>query len=188
METIEQTTESTSKIITRDIKRDLPCRLSDPQLVEVATDLAKVEVELNDVTDQFGDVKRDWNKRIEDIEKRKEHFSAQLLTRSRKSVVICHERVDAITRMVEVVREDTGEVVDRRVANLFEASKVLPATTHIGGDDIAAPGDDDAKDEELEAAQAESTAAQRAANVEENDEGDVVPPEGEPKKKGGRRK
>lgn len=188
METTEQTTTTeTHKIITRDIKRDLPCRLTDTQLVEVATDHAKLEAEIGDVTDQFGDVKREWNKRIEDLEKRKEHLGGCLITRSRKSVVICHERVDAITRMVEVVREDTGEVVDRRVANLFEASKVLPETKHIGGDEIAAPGDDAAVDADLEAAQAESAAAQKAVGVEENEDGDVVPPEGEPKKKGRRK-
>lgn len=166
----------TSKIIARNIKRELPSRLTDVQLLEVATNKADLEAELEETQDQFADNKREWSKRLEDIEKRIDHLGGEIRSRSRKSVVICHDRVDAITRMVETVREDTGEIVDRRVANLFEASQVMPQTQHTKGDAIAAPGDED--DEGVDTSLADAAAeTQRAAGIEENDEGDVVVPD-----------
>lgn len=167
---------SQHKIIARNIKRELPSKLTDAQLLEVATHKADLEAELEEMHDQFADTKRDWSKRLEDVEKRIEHLGGEIRSRSRKSVVICHDRVDSITRMVETVREDTNEIVDRRVANLFEASHVMPKTEHTKGDAIAAPGDedDDAADESLADAAAET---QRAAGIEENEDGDVVVPD-----------
>jgi hypothetical protein len=177
----EETTEATDntpppsphKITARNIKRELPCKLTDAQLLEVATVKADLEAELDELQDQFADVKRDWGKRLEETEKRIDHLGGELRARARKSVVICHDRIDAVTRMVETIREDTGEVVDRRVANLFEAGQVLPQTQHTKGDEIAAPGDedDDSVDDSLAAAAAD---AQRAAGIEETEDGDVV--------------
>lgn len=166
------------KIIATDIKRELPCKLDEQQLLEVAIDKAKAEAELDEIKDDFRDVKEQWNERIEEVEKRISQMGAELRTRERKRVVLCHERVVAETRMVEVVREDTLEVVDRRPANLFEAGKVLPQTKHLDKDDQH-PDDPPDVDDALAAAAAET---QRAANVEETEDGDVVPPEGDGKR------
>lgn len=173
-----------AKILTKNIRRELMTPLSDEHLLEVATVKADLEAELEELEEQFADTKRDWGKRIDECEKRISHLGGEIRARARKSVVICHERVDPITRMVETVREDTGIVVDRRVANLFEAAQVLPPTESTKGDKVDAPGDedDDAADASLEDAQREAAAAKRDTNVEENEDGDVVPPESEPKK------
>lgn len=191
METENQNTQTEAattahhKIIARDIKRELPCNLTQEEMLDIAIDKAKAEGELEQVRDEFRDVKDQWNERIEEAEKRIAQMGVEIRTRQRKRVVLCHERVVAETRMVEVVREDTNEVVDRRAANLFEAGKVLPQTKHLdvhAGDE---PADGDV-DSALAAAAAET---QRAANVEETEDGDVVPPEGDGKRaKKGKRK
>lgn len=186
--TNETETENTApppaqhKIIAKNIKRELPCKLTDAQLLDVATTKADLEAERDELEEQFADVKRDWSKRIDEAEKRIDHLGTEIRARARKSVVICHDRVDRITRMVETVREDTGEVVDRRVANLFEAGQILPQTEHSKGDNIAAPGDEDPNDhadDDLARAAAESQAA--SGNVETED-GDVIPAEGDGKR------
>ena len=182
METQQQTNNEQHKVTATDIKRELPCKLTDSDLLEVAIDKAKAEGELDQIQDEFADVKRDWGKRIEECEKRIAQMGSELRLRERKRVVICHERVVLATRMVEVVREDTFEVVDRRAANLFEAGKVLPQTKRI--DDKSAE-DPPEVDDALAAAAAETM---KAAGVEETEDGDVVPPEGDGKKTKNKRK
>ena len=184
METQQQPTSNEQhKITATDIKRELPCKLTDTDLLEIAIDKAKAEGELDQIQDQFADVKREWGKRIEESEKRIAAMGSELRTRERKRVVICHERVVIATRMVEVVREDTYEVVDRRAANLFEAGKALPPTKHLD-EKPEAPSKE--VDEALAAAQAETRDAaqnQKATNVEETEDGDVTVPEGDGKRK-----
>jgi hypothetical protein len=171
------------KIIATDIKRELPCKLTDAELLELAIAKTKTEAELDELRDEFRDVKSTWSDRIDDVEKRIAHMGSELRAGERKAVVICHERIDLATRMVEVVREDTLDVVDRRAANLFEAGKVLPHAKRL---DDSPPGEEPpGVDDALAAAAAEgrdAAATQKSVNVEENDEGDVVPPEGDGKR------
>jgi hypothetical protein len=171
------------KVIAEGIKRELPVRLTNDELLDVAFSKARLEDERDQLEDQFADVKRQWTERIAGIEKHIDAMGLELRTRERKQVVICHERVVAATRMVEVVREDTNEVVDRRAANLFEVGKVLPPAKR---DEANATAEDPPDVDDALAAAAEET--MKAANVEENDEGDVtVPDTAAPKKKRGRK-
>jgi hypothetical protein len=172
---VETQTNEQHKITATDIKRELPCKLTDSDMLEIAIDKAKAEAELDEMEDEFADTKRDWGKRIEEVEKRVAAMGSELRTRERKRVVICHERVVLETRMVEVVREDTMEVVDRRAANLFEAGKVLPMTKRL---EDAPPVDPPDVDAALAAAHAETM---KAAGAEEVD-GDVTVPAGDGKK------
>lgn len=147
-------------IVKRDIMRELPCKLTDEQLLEVAINKAEAEAALEELESDFKDVKEEWSVRIAQSEKRIAEMGAELRTKEQKRVIKCYERFVAGT--IEVVRSDTKEVVERRAANLSEAQRALPAT--------------DAK--------ADAAKVQRDNGVAENDEGDVVPPEGDGKRNG----
>jgi hypothetical protein len=174
------------KVIAHDIKRELPVKLTNDQLLEVAFSKARLEDERDQLQDQFADVKREWGERIAGVEKHIDAMGVELRTRERRQVVLCHERVVAATRMVEVVREDTDEVVERRAANLFEVGKVLPPAKREETD--ATAEDPPEVDDALAAAANETLKAAAAANVEETEDGDVtVPDTAAPKKKRGRK-
>jgi hypothetical protein len=174
------------KVIAQGIKRELPCRLTNDELLEIALSKARLEDERDQLQDQFADVKREWGERIAAIEKHINAMGLELRTRERRQVVLCHERVVAATRMVELVREDTNEIVERRAANLFEVGKILPLAKRNVTDAIAE--DPPEVDEALKAAAEETMRAAAAANVEETDDGDVtVPDTAAPKKKRGRK-
>lgn len=192
MENTETTANTVEKkIITKNIQRELSCKLTDAQLLEKATKKADLEAELESIEEQFSDVKGDWNKRIADQEKRIHALGTEIRERASRMPVTCHERFDSERKVIEIVREDTNEVVDTRYPNLFEANQHGPKVEHVAGDEVAAPGDDASEDDALEAAQAEANAAaqnQQDQGIEENEDGDVVPTdEAAPKKKRGKK-
>lgn len=163
-------------VIRAGIKRELPVRLGDRELLEIAIAKASAEAELDEHNANLADMKREQAKIGEDIEKRIATMGAELRQRQQRRVVICYERWNA--GLVEVVRQDLDprnpeSVVERRAANLAEAQRAIP-------DPEAARPDDDV----LTAA----AKMQRDAGVAENEDGDIVAPDGDGRKRGGRRK
>jgi hypothetical protein len=173
---IDTTTPPT--ITRRDIKRELPCKLTNEELLEVATAKAEAELQLEELEAEFANVRGDWKGKLEDQAKAIGKLGAELRSKSRIRVVICHEQVPADSLDVEVVRDDTSEVLERRAATLFEVRKVRPDSTTLPENFT---GDDSAADAALAAAAAETMAA---AGVEEDEDGDVVAPAGDGKRKG----
>jgi hypothetical protein len=168
--------ETVGDVIRDGIKLELPVRLTDAERLAIAEAKAEAESKLDDHRANLADIKREWGKREEEIEKRIAVMGAELRTREQKRVVVCYERWKA--GQVEVVRRDldprdTASVVERRAANLAEAQRVMPDAEPVAGGDVLA-----------QAAQ-----MQRDAGVAENDEGDVVPiAEGDKKRRGGKGK
>jgi NifB/MoaA-like Fe-S oxidoreductase len=160
---------TTEDIVKRGIKRELPCKLTDQEELEIARRKASAEAELEEVQADFDDAKNEWKSRLEEVEKRIALMGAELRTGEQKRVIDCYERFVAGT--IETVRTDNGMVIDRRAASLADTQRALPTV-----------GRDEAREEQEQAADAAKT--QRDANVEEDDEGDVVAPAGEPKKNG----
>lgn len=168
------TVAPTEDIIKRDIMRELPCKLDGEALLDIAIAKSEAEAKLEELQSDFSDAKDEWKARLEEVEKRIAVMGAELRLKEQKRVISCYERF--VSGTVEVVRADTKEVVERRAANLFEASRSSTRSK---------------SDEEAESAKASADAAktQRDANVEEDDEGDVVAPEGDGKRNGkGKRK
>lgn len=163
------------RITRKKIMLELPCPISDHELLNIARDKARHELELDEIAADFADVKRDWNGRVEAKEKHIAQLGAVIRTGEQKRPIACFERyVDDGEHKgkVETVRSDTQEVVERRVADLLEARNATP--------DAEPPGDEDVL--------AQAARMQRAAGVEENEDGDVVVPEERaPKKKRGKK-
>lgn len=158
-------------VVKRGIKRELPCKLTDQQELDIARRKAQAEAELEELQDDFNDVKEEWKTRLDEVEKRIAVMGAELRSGEQKRVIDCYERF--VNGTIETVRSDNGMVIDRRAASLADTQRALPGTVK---DEAAAQAADAAK-------------AQRDSNVEEDEEGDVVAPAGDGKKNGkGKRK
>ncbi|HWU85761.1 MAG TPA: hypothetical protein VN253_00695 [Kofleriaceae bacterium] len=136
------------------IQRELPVKLDDEQLLLVAMNKAMLEDELDQLEQDFGDAKEDWKKRIEDKEAEIALRRKELKDKARRSLVDCYERWRG--NVIEVVRSDTGEVVDSRAATLKDTQQTIP-----GAGDVAA----------------DAARTQAGAGVAESPDGDVVPPD-----------
>lgn len=141
----------------RGIERELPCQLTNQQLLEIAISKSNLEAYLDELGAKFEDAKREWQTQIKEVEKRISTMSAEIRTREQRRVIECYERWrDGAT--LELVRTDTGEVVDVRVATLKDKQGELPATDAPPTSDVqtgfpeddeddAGDGADDAPDE-----------------------------------------
>lgn len=165
-------------IVKRGIKRELPCKLTDHEELEIARRKATAEAELEELLEDFKDAKDEWGTRIDEVEKRIAIMGAELRTGEQKRVIECYERFKAGT--IEVVRTDNGMVIDRRAASLGDTQRALPK---VADEPTPATSDD-----EGEAQAADAARTQRDAGVEEDDDGDVVAPAGDGKKNGKRSK
>lgn len=158
---------ATQEIHRTGLQRELPCKLKQHEWLEIAVKKSRLEDELEEVKEQFDQVKEQWKKRITEIEDRIAVHRVELRTGEQKRVVECFERWKG--QVIEIVRDDTGEVIDSRTASLRDTQQQIPGT------------------EEDEAAQADAAATQRSAGVAEDEDGDVIPIEsngsGRPKKK-----
>lgn len=145
----------TEDIHRRGIERELPCKLSNSQLLEIAISKANLEAHLEELEAKFEDVKREWTTQMKDVEKRISTMSGELRTREQRRVIECYERWrDGAT--LEIVRTDTGEVIDVRVATLRDKQPNLPATDDepAAAADVQTgfPEDDDEDDDDGDAA------------------------------------
>lgn len=133
------------------IERELPCKLTNEQLLETAISKANAEAHRDELEAKLEDLKREKTTEIKEVEKRIDAMGAELRTRERKQLVECYERWrDGAT--LEIVRSDTREVIDVRVATARDKQQPLPsgdepadaaAQTGFPEDD-----EDDADDEE----------------------------------------
>lgn len=148
----------TEEIHRTDIKRELPCRLSPDEMLDIAIRKSKLEAQLEEKEEEFAENKREWTKALEEIESRIGVMRSELRTGEQRRVVNCHERWRG--QLIEIVRDDTGEVVDTRASTLRDTQQSIPGTGEDG-------------DEQ----QADAARTQRDAGVAEDEDGDVVPPE-----------
>lgn len=173
---------ATASTALKTILLELPVALSEREEVETARAKAKLEQQLAAQRDKFGAVKREWTEEFKEIEIRIQVLGDNLLTgRQLRPVEVVEQYVKEGEHAgkVEQIRTDTGEVVDRRMADLFEARSSDPkykSKPRAKGDAADAPANDDTGEVPKDLL-AEAEKAQRDAGVEEDDEGNVVVPE-----------
>jgi hypothetical protein len=138
--------------------------LEELEIAALARQAALEDKVLEDLEDKFADVKADWRDKIERQEKKRDEQRKDIARGKQTRVTYC-DQVFAAGQIISVSR-DSGEVVHVRPASPGEAQKALPADN--GG------------------LLADAARAQKESNVEEDEEGDVVPPDGsdQPKKRG----
>lgn len=146
--------------IHREFERELPVKLQGKELLEVAISKANAEAELEQEEAKFEDVKREWGTKLKNIEKRISTMGTELRTREQRRPVPCFERWrDAGT--LEIVRTDTGEVIDVRVATMKDKQPNLPETSEspaVGEVQTGFPEDGEEEDAGEEASEDEKPA------------------------------
>lgn len=148
------TQTQTEDIVKDNITRELACELDDRDVLTIARAKAKAEAELEELQEEIDDERTVQKARLEAVEKRIEIMGAEIRTGEQRRPVPCYERF--VSGMIEVVRKDTNEVIDRRAASLVEAQKVMPMTD--------APADD--------ASTLEQAAHKQRGFAEDDDESD----------------
>lgn len=173
---IERTTPPLKSVLL-----ELPVVLTEKDELEIGRTKAKLERDHAGMLERFADVKREWKKDLDGLQQRIATLGDHLLTGSQPrpvEVVEYYVKEGEHAGKVEQVRADTGEVVERRMADLFEARSSDPKYKAKKGEKPLVAEDDGVTPDLL----AEAERAQRDAGVEEDEDGDVVVPETSAKK------
>lgn len=157
------TTTSADEIHRTGIERELACRLTDEQLLEVALHKAELEDKHEALEAELADVKASYKRRTEELEALIAEDRQVLKSRTVTRVVECFERWRG--NVLEIVRSDTGEVIDTRTPTLRDTQRVVPGTEEPA--EASKPCD--------EQLAGDAARTQADAGVAEDDEGDVIP-------------
>ncbi len=159
------TTDNTGfDYVTKNRPMTLPVALESLEIAELARERAKQETKLAEIEQKATDVKAEWKEKIEMQERIIATLSEDIAREKQDRVILVHEIF--ANGQVKTIREDNGIVVATRAATSQESQRYLPAMEGPGGGLLDA-----------------ARKAQKDNASEENDEGDVVPSEGDEKPK-----
>lgn len=108
-------------IIRRGLHRDLPVKLGEDEVTKALRRWADRHAELEMVDNQKSDTVASFARRKAEIEADMKILRDECRNEERIMPVECYERFAA--GMIEIVRSDTGEVVDRRPASAAERQR-----------------------------------------------------------------
>jgi hypothetical protein len=102
-------------------QRDLPVKLSDDEIRERGIEMAKLEIAKEDTENQIAEVKEAAKQQIDSMKETMTGLTERMRTLAReirtgeceKSIQV-FERIDMGSNMVEIIRNDTMEVVETR--------------------------------------------------------------------------
>ncbi len=150
--------------VSKNRKMIQPVQLDDIEIAILAKERAKQEAQLEELQTKASDISKEWKEKIQQQERLIETLGADIGRGKQDRTVMC----DEIFRngKIDTVRQDTGVVISSRAASMQEAQRYLPAMEGQGGGMLA-----------------DARKAQKDAGVEEDEDGDVVSPEGDGKPK-----
>ncbi len=153
--------------VIKDRPMTLPVPLDTSEIAELARERAKQETKLAELEQKATDVKAEWKEKIDLQERVIAQLSDDIAREKQDRVILCDEIFQA--GQIKTIRQDNGVVVASRPASPQEAQRHLPKMQVLNG---GAPGILD-----------QARANQKENASEENDDGDVVSPEGDAPKK-----
>lgn len=175
---------SMPEILRRDLPRELPCALTDNERLQRAIEAAKKRGERNLLEDQAAELKETAKRLLADHDSVLERLDSAVRDGSERRLIRCHERFHA--GMVELVRDDTLEVVESRPATFAEAQRTMPGvdppTAAIDGIGVVRLDTGEVVGDVVESCVGD------AVFVAPDDEDGIVTSPGEPTKKGGKRR
>jgi len=160
-----------ANVIQRGVKRLLPCKLTDTELLQIALQRTDKEALRDDMVADFDRHKAKHKAALEEIEDEIKKAYRELHTREQDRSIPCtalFRRADDGSGWVDTIRTDSNEVVETRPCTPSEAQRYLP------GVEGAAPADgpildetedagDDEDEEDLDDGINDLTPAQKAA-------------------------
>lgn len=141
-----------SNVIQRGIKRTLPCRITEAEFNQIAKQRVDKEALREQVVADFDRLKSKHKASIEEFDAEIRQAGKELHTGEQDRIVICtslFRRADDGAGWVDVMRTDTGEVIEQRPCTPAEAQRFLP------GVEGSAPSDGPILDIDLLAQEAE---------------------------------
>lgn len=166
--TTSTTTYSDDTIVRRNIKRELPCKLSEEEFTRIARQRATKEAERDELQADLVKEKKRRTDQIEELDDEIGKMGRELRTGEQERTVPCDEvfrKLDDGTGWIFVIRKDTYAEVERRPANAHETQRYLPG--------VDGPG---ATPSVLDAARArQRSALEDTSDVPADDTGSDVP-------------
>lgn len=138
--------------VRKNLMRLLPCLVNDEQTLFYARSAAKQRRERDKLEEEMKAESDRRKARIAELDAEAERLDAIVATGREDRNIICHERFHS--GMVELVREDTMEVVDARPPSQEELQRAIPGVGEGGilqeAERRQATDEDDAGDVEAE--------------------------------------
>jgi len=116
----------------RTVTKNLPCKLTEPELRDKGDALASVIQDLKSEEDRQVDIKAQMKARMAELDAKKTQLAISISRREEHRDVEVEEWLDYARSIVQQVRTDTGEIVFHRPMNEEERQLSLPVaeTTH----------------------------------------------------------
>ena len=126
-------------VVRRGIKRDLPCKLDDTELLRIARLRATKEAEIAQLEADLAREKKKRGDQLEELGDEVAKMGRELHTGEQDRIVACNDvfrRATDGTGWIHTIRQDTFTEVERRPATAHETQRYLPTV----GDDAKGGG------------------------------------------------
>lgn len=120
--------------------RHLPVALTPEEFDVKAAEMAQAEIELGDLTVAKSTAASDFKAKIDTVKGRLAVLAGVVDKRSEVREVECEESMNLDRKIVEIVRIDTGEIVDTRGITGADIQQALPHM-RVDGEGASAEGD-----------------------------------------------
>ncbi len=128
-------TDTNEDVVRRNIKRELPCKLSDEELLRVARQRATKEAEQMQLEADLAKEQKKRKDQIAELADEVRKMGRELHTGEQDRTVPCNDvfrRAKDGTGWIHTVRQDTFDEVERRPATAHETQRYLPTVDGPG--------------------------------------------------------
>ena len=134
----EQKTET--KVIHSQTK-SLPVRLTEQELLQKSAELASTVQDYATEESRQVDIKAQLKAKLTELDARRTQLASVVARREEYRDVRCEIVANTKTLLAQIVRTDTGEVIQTRPLTMEERQMVLPLAPHAKATEIARPTD-----------------------------------------------
>lgn len=122
-------TTHTDDIVRRNLKRELPCKLTTEEFLRISKERVAKEAELGQLQDDLARETKKRKEQIEELSDEIEKKGRELHLEQQDRTVLCNEifrRGSDGTGWIHTIRLDTFDEVERRPATAHETQRYLP--------------------------------------------------------------
>lgn len=110
--------------LTQVVNRDLPCKLTDAEKAELSEEMARAEIEIEDLKEQA----KLLNTKKRKLEGHRNEIAHQVEDGEQKRSVVCSWQEDLPHNCTRLIRNDTGDVVEEKALTAEDLQEGLPGT------------------------------------------------------------
>lgn len=122
-----------TKVVLRTSDRQLPCQLSQTELLAKGDEVSKTDAKLSELRVKKKTTTDELTSEIKGLEGAMKQMHQQIRTRSETREVRCEDIADFKNGIVRTIRTDTGKIVETRALLSHERQPGLPGLTPIDG-------------------------------------------------------